>query len=187
MVGPRRYRVPKDARLEYRPGEYVPAGAVLWAGIVKAGDHVFVDKVRWNFVQPKRGEIMVFSTAGVAGLPPGTHYIKRMSALPLETVSIDPPHLLIDGEIVNTPEAIQRIASRENGYGGYKLVAPGSPGLLRSPRDEFRLGPAEYFAMGDNTGNSRDSRYWGAVPQQNLVGPAFAVYWPLSSRWGRAR
>jgi signal peptidase I len=41
--------------------------------------------------------------------------------------------------------------------------------------------------MGDNTRNSRDGRYWGAVPQANLVGPAFMVYWPVSRRWGLIR
>ena len=45
----------------------------------------------------------------------------------------------------------------------------------------------EYFALGDNTRNSRDGRYWGPVPQKNLVGPALLVYWPLSKRWGLAR
>ena len=44
----------------------------------------------------------------------------------------------------------------------------------------------EYYAMGDNTGNSRDSRYWGPVPERNLLGPACLVYWPFTSpRFGR--
>ncbi|HNT87073.1 MAG TPA: S26 family signal peptidase, partial [Candidatus Hydrogenedentes bacterium] len=45
------------------------------------------------------------------------------------------------------------------------------------PRDEVRLGAGEYFALGDNITNSRDSRYWGTVPERNLLGPACLVYW----------
>jgi signal peptidase I len=42
------------------------------------------------------------------------------------------------------------------------------------------LGEREYYALGDNTGNSRDSRYWGPVPEEKLLGPAAIVYWPFT-------
>jgi signal peptidase I len=181
-VAGRKFRVPKRARINFAPGEYVPAGSVLWAGKRVAGDHVFVDKVRWNLRRPHRGEVMVFDTRGIHELPPDTHYIKRMAGLPGERVGIDPPALLVDGEPVRTPRVIARIAGREPGYAGYQLAEGGTASCLRTSRDTFDLDATQYFALGDNTRNSRDSRYWGAVPRENLVGPALMIYWPFLRR-----
>jgi signal peptidase I len=82
-----------------------------------------------------------------------------------------------------------RIADQAPGYeAGYQLVDPRTAGsdpcYLASPNQKVLLGPGEYLALGDNTTNSRDSRYWGPVRQRNLVGPACLVYWPFSKRWG---
>ena len=49
------------------------------------------------------------------------------------------------------------------------------------------VAPRSYFALGDNSANSLDSRYWGFVPEQNVVGRGFFVYWPFSSHWGFVR
>jgi len=184
-VGPRRYRIPKSAQLQFRPGQHVPKGAVLWAGTMTTGDHVFVDKMRWNFCGPRRGQVIVFSTQGIPDIPEGTHYIKRLIGMPDETISIDPPTVLADGEPILEPNAIARIARREPGYmSGFTLPDKGDP-ILRESSDTIEMGPDEFFVLGDNTRNSRDGRYWGTVPRENLVGPAFMIYWPfLSRRWG---
>lgn len=209
-----RYYVPNDAmfqrrELHVRPDEmagryaapghvaigHAVAGDVLWSGLVTAGDFVFVNRWAWNFRLPRRGEVMVFSTTGIQGLPQGTHYIKRMCGLPNETLAVHPPDLIIDGRAVYEPAAIARVARKERlpwedtSYAGYQVIGNHSsddPRALRTADDSIHLGPAEYFAMGDNTGNSRDSRYWGPVPEHNLLGPATLVYWPFTSpRWGR--
>ena len=184
-VGPRRYTIPKGARLRFKPGQHVPKDAVLWAGTMTTGDHVFVDKLRWYFCGPRRGQVIVFSTQGIPEIPEGTHYIKRLIGLPSETISIDPPNVLIDGVPILEPDAIGRIARREPGYmSGFTLPDSGDP-ILREPLDTIETGPDEFFVLGDNTRNSRDGRYWGTVPRENLVGPAFMIYWPfLSGRWG---
>ncbi|MFO7871017.1 MAG: signal peptidase I [Kiritimatiellia bacterium] len=195
-VGARIYRLPKDAEL--RPGavtgEYVSAGTVLWRGITVTGDHVFVDKVRWNFAKPARGNVIVFATDGIPALPPHTHYIKRLIGLPGENVRIVPPNVLINGKVLRRPPAIARIASTM-GYrpaGGHYSHAPEDI-PLRSPADILQIPGKRYFALGDNTSNSKDGRIWGTVPEESLVGPAFMVYWPFlsykpatgtSSRWG---
>ena len=188
-IGSRRYDIPKDGATGLT--QYITKGTVLWQGLKIAGDHVFVNKVKWNFQRPKRGQIMVFNTDNIEGLPPKTHYIKRMVGMPGETVSIDPPYLMIDGEAHLETEPIRRITEKENGYLGYQLVSLRTSDprkhQMRTTRDKLKLGEREYCAMGDNTGNSRDSRYWGAVPEDNLVGPAFAIYWPFSARWGFAK
>jgi signal peptidase I len=178
-------------------GVDLPAGTTLWSGVVTTGDFVFVNRWSWNFRRPRRGEVMVFATTGINGITPGTHYIKRMCGLPNEVLSIDPPNLLIDGEVVRTPHAIARVAGREklaswaDPYAGYSVIgdrgAPeGNEHPLRRAGDFISLGADEYFAMGDNTGSSYDSRYWGPVPERNLIGPGAMVYWPFASpRWGR--
>jgi signal peptidase I len=191
-----RYRIPRTAVLKYRVGDYVEKGAILWSGIRTAGDHIFVDKVSWNFRKPNRGEIMVFTTTGIKKLEANfardrkgkiisTHYIKRMCGVPGDKLSINPPKLFIEGKEVMEPDTIRREIEQRPGYAGYQL-APG--GLyLTSVEDTVQLKEKEYWAMGDNTRNSRDSRYWGPVPAKNLVGPAALVYWPFSKRWGRAK
>lgn len=189
-VGARLVKVPSLTGFRVRPGDLVAEGQVIWSGVHTAGDHLLVNKVIWNFRHPRRGEIMVFNTDRIPTLPANTHYIKRLSALPGETISIDPPFLKINGEKVMSPPQVARIANREPGYAGYQLVDPRAWGsascFLRTPDDSVKLGEGEFFALGDNTGNSRDSRYWGTVKQSNMVGPALAVYWPFSKRWGLA-
>ncbi|MEI8243724.1 MAG: signal peptidase I [bacterium] len=172
-----------------------PAGQLLWSGVVTEGDFVFVNRWAWNFRLPRRGEVMVFSTRDIRGLPEGTHYIKRMCGLPGEVLSIHPPELWIDGAAVYEPHAIARIARREKlaawapPYAGYRTVGEVDARYaraLRTPEDSIQLSADEYFAMGDNTPNSLDGRYWGPVPRRNLLGPATLVYWPFGSRrWGR--
>jgi signal peptidase I len=178
-------------------GVTLPAGELLWSGVVTSGDQVFVNRWIWNFRAPRRGEVMVFSTQDIPTLPPNTHYIKRMCGLPGETLSIHPPELWIDGHAVTEPHTIGRVARKERlapwapPYGGYRVTGHMSderspPPALPTAESVFHLAPDQYFAMGDNTGNSLDSRYWGAVPRRNLLGPAAAVYWPFASRrWGR--
>ncbi len=190
------YRIPLALAVELyaRSSEppYITKGTVLWRGIRKSGDHVFVDRLRWNLRPPKRGQIVVFNTDNIPGLQPKMHYIKRLVGLPNERLSIRPPDLLIDGQPCLEPESIARIARQDPGYAGYQLVDGLPPQaditgheMLRT-RDVTELGPDDFFALGDNTRNSRDGRYWGPVPRENLVGPAVVIYWPFTKRWGFA-
>ena len=205
QVGGRPYHIPSDAVSE-RPqpfvkklqiGQPLASGERLWSGVVHAGDHVFVNRIVWNFRKPRRGEVMVFSTTGVTGLPPYTHYIKRMVGLPNETISIRPPQLVVNGEPVSEPYTIGRIVRKEaaprhegnySNYLGYSLIgnipANHAPAKhpLRFESDSVALASDEYLGFGDNTGNSYDGRYWGTVPAKNLLGPGAVVYWPFTSK-----
>ncbi|MCE9615608.1 MAG: signal peptidase I [Lentisphaerae bacterium] len=191
IVGSHRYRIPSRAPLRLSPNQFLPKGTVLWRGVRVAGDHVFVDRVRWNVSAPRRGQIVVFNTDDIPTLPPKTHYIKRLVGLPNELVSIEPPNLVINGAVTSNPKPIARIENQEPGYAGYRLVDPKTDSeplqwAMRRSTDVLNLGPDDFFALGDNTQNSRDGRYWGSVPRRNLVGPAVFVYWPFSRRWGLA-
>jgi signal peptidase I len=184
-VAGHKFNIPSDVKL--LEGKDIYSGEVLWEGDVYTGDHVFVNKLIWNFSKPKRSQIMVFKTTGIEGLVPNIFYIKRMVGLPNEEISITPPYLMINDKPVDNYFGIDREESQEGLYAGYQLIAPNHQGILHTSTDKIITGESEYVAMGDNTRNSLDGRYWGTVPQKNLVGTQFLVYWPISSRWGITR
>jgi signal peptidase I len=169
-------------------GDDVVFGQLLASGIRVTGDHIFVDKVSWNFRMPARGEIMVFKTAGINHLQIKTneHYVKRMVGLPCEFLSIKPPNILINGQKATDSRWVNRVENHRDGYDGYQLggrdyrVAD----YLARFTNNIVLGKDQYFACGDNQYNSLDSRYWGPVERKNLVGPAVFIYWPVSRHWG---
>jgi signal peptidase I len=194
-IGTRQYLLPKDARnaIESRANDYIYSGTVLWEGMVKAGDHVLVDKMTWNYRKPKRGDVIVFRTDGIAGLMPKTHYIKRLVGLPGESLSISPPGLCVNGTALDAPQSIAAISRRLPPHDRPPYNAGYTPPLgpearyLRSPDEHYAIPDRQYFALGDNTANSRDSRYWGTVSETNMVGRAVFVYWPFVGRWGPIR
>jgi len=176
------YDLPRFVPPLKHPGEHVSAGDALWSGVITDGDHLFAERLSYRFGKPKRGDIVVFRTKGIESLPPDTFYIKRVAGLPGERIRIEPPFLIVNDQKVTAPEIFNTISSASGGYAGFQVAAHGAPigGLLTKPTDEVTLGPDEYFVLGDNTGNSRDSRYWGAVPQKNIIGRATRIYWPFT-------
>ena len=187
------FRRPVGLKGGKKIGESVKPGDVLWSGVVVSGDFVFVNRWKWNFSHPTRGEVMVFSTSGITALQQGTHYIKRMTGLPNETLQIKAPNLIVNGEVVTEPMRIGQISRKEKvkewpkspAYAGFnpsgtrQVSLPGRS--LADETDTVTLKGNQYYAMGDNSFNSFDSRYWGPVPERNLLGPATVVYWPFTS------
>lgn len=177
---------------EVRPGRVYTAGEPIVHGYIQAGDQIFCDRLTYAFRKPRASDVFVFITTGIQriemSLPPGESsqfYVKRLAALPGQTLRIDPPQLFINGEIASQPP-FQRVMSACEGYRGYSNRCDFGPLplYLSSPSDEFTVPPHSYFALGDNSFNSSDSRYWGVVPEQNVIGRALFVYWPFSKRWG---
>jgi len=181
---------------EYRKGESVVRLKV------QAGDHLFVDRLTYNFRAPKRGEIAVFATAGTRIPQQDQFYIKRLVAVGGEKVQIgDDRHLIIDGRRLDasTPH-FENVYSfdpskppQESEYSGHVndtvAVRLGRPRgqfapLFPNQEEVFTLPPDTYMVMGDNTMNSFDSRAWGEFPATNIIGKSFFVYWPITSRFG---
>ena len=77
----------------------------------------------------------------------------------------------------------ERVMGAQGDYHGYTNPMLGAQ-YLTSPEATFTVPPHSYFAMGDNSGNSSDSRYWGPLPQQNMMGRGLFVYWPFLPHWG---
>lgn len=180
---------------EVRPGRIYEPGESIVRGYIQAGDQIFCDRLTYAFRKPRASDVFVFITTGIQRiemtLPPGAssqYYVKRLAGLPGQTLRIDPPQLFINGEIA-TQSPFQRVMSSCEGYRGYanKCDYGPSPTYLSSPLDQFTVPPQNYFALGDNSYNSSDSRYWGVVPEQNVIGRALFVYWPFSQRWGLIR
>ena len=130
-------------------------------------DRVLANRFIYDFESPHRGQIVVFNTPPKAAVEcgEGGTFVKRLIGLPGDTVSYggSPLQLRVNGNVV--PEHYIS-PSRQGGTTGTWHVPKG-----------------EYFFMGDNRAQSCDSRRWGPVPFQNLIGPIFAIYWPPTRIW----
>lgn len=165
-----------------------------------SGDHLFVDRVTYNFRRPSRGEIIVFDTKGIAGMSEDQHgqfYIKRLVALGGERVSIgDDRHLRINGTRLDrsTPhfEGVYSFQpsdaptdSRYSGHANGRVMDPFSARYFPDGNTEFNVPTNHYMVMGDNTVSSYDSRGWGPFPRENVIGRAWLVYWPPGAQGNR--
>jgi signal peptidase I len=169
------------------PGRTYRRGDIIARGAVDTGDQVFVDKFSYNFVKPHRGDVFVFRTNHIAGIREDPEagspfYIKRLAGLPGDNLRIDPPFLYIN-EKKAEGYGFARVMEAKPPYRGY---GPGHD-YLSGPNRSFTVPPDGYFALGDNSYNSYDSRYWGPVPEGNLVGRGLFVYWPFNRHWGLIR
>jgi len=156
---------------------------------LQVGDYILVNKYTYgirlpvlrtkvlSLNEPQRGDVMVF-------FPPhmnDTYFIKRVVGLPGDTVTYRNKRLSVNGETV----ALQPVAELPTGKERYQLglEALGEANHLmqvdamRPARDfSVLVKPGHYFMMGDNRDNSSDSRIWGQVPEQDIVGKAFAIW-----------
>ncbi|MCC7373934.1 MAG: signal peptidase I [Verrucomicrobiales bacterium] len=181
------------------PGQPFKKGEVLLRLKDSAGDHLFVDRVTYNFRPPRRGEIIVFETRGIRALPQDQFYIKRLVALGGETVRLgDDRHLVINGQRLDgTTPHFEKVYGKmgppaESQYSGHvngtiAETTGRDRGLARyflNNQAEVNLPKGRYMVMGDNTLNSYDSRGWGDFAQTNVVGRYCFVWWPFTDRWG---
>lgn len=184
------YASPETLRNDFKvsPGRQYRKGEVIARGAVDTGDQVFVDKFSYNFVKPHRGDVFVFRTDNIFGIPvdpvtgDNSFYIKRLAGLPNDTLRIDPPLLYVNGKVAEG-YGFGRVMSAKPPYHGY---ATGRD-YLADPTKPYAVPPQQYFALGDNSYNSLDSRWWGPVPEENLVGRGLLVYWPFNRHWGLIR
>ena len=155
-----------------------------------------MDKLTYHFRSPRRDDVFVFRTTGIAGIgmsDPNVRsqfYIKRLAGVPGDTLRIAAPELFINSRRAEG-FGYGRVMSgtRNQSHQGYRGYAnQPSPALhLTSPSETFTAPTDGYIALGDNSYNSADSRYWGPVPARNVVGRGFLVYWPFTRHWGVIR
>lgn len=184
-----------DAQAERRASgsgsTYVTKGQLLARGTLDTGDNVLVNKFSYHFRRPTRGEVFVFTTKNISaiGVPAeqgSQHYIKRLAGVPGDDLAVESPLLKINGQVAEEP-GFKRVmtgtfSAPQNGYRGY-----GPARSVGGSYEHVLLRDKQYFALGDNSYNSSDSRVWGVVPEQNIVGPALFCYFPLGRNWGLIR
>ncbi|HXC01074.1 MAG TPA: signal peptidase I [Opitutaceae bacterium] len=172
-------------------GQAVSAGGRVLSFDVRAGDMLFVDRFSYHFVRPKVGSGFVFRTDIIPGLQDGTveadtYFIKRLVGVPGDTLEIREPVLYRNGQPITGATIFEKEFKQIDGYPGYRNRAPGNFDqiYLTKPGDTVTVPAGDYFACGDNSSNSKDSRYWGFVPAAAVVGRPLFVYYPFTSRWG---
>ena len=127
----------------------------------RVSDRVIANRLVYRFHAPERGDIIVFKApaSAAAACDAGGTLIKRIVGLPGEQVSMENGHVLINGARLREPYLAPAYRARESGD------------WPRSPR-------TGYFVLGDNRAMSCDSRRWGVVPRENIIGRADLRYWP---------
>jgi signal peptidase I len=125
-------------------------------------DRVLANRFVYHLCDPRRGDLVVFDTPPEALTRCGASgtFVKRLVGLPGETISEQGGVIFVDGKRLAEP-----------------YVRPGS---RDSQSGRWKVAPGHYFMLGDNRVSSCDSRVWGAVPRENLIGTVFATYWPLT-------
>lgn len=144
---------------------YRVQGPSMEAGL-QDNELLLVNSLGYIFTQPSRGDVIVFHCEDNCrgNSPIHNDYVKRIIGIPGDTVTITANAVIVDGKTLHEP---------------YIQVTPGAsenPVVLQK-----KLGPGQYFVMGDNRLNSNDSRFWGSVPRQDIVGKVVLVFWPANA------
>lgn len=132
---------------------YIPSESMV--PTFEVGDRVFVNKFIYRFRDPKQGEIVVFKS--IEGEQ--EDLIKRVVGVPGDTITLSNGMLLVNGVAKDEP------------YVNHQLPDPSSFGPITVPEGKV-------FVLGDNRANSRDSRFFGPLPVQDVEGEAFVIFWP---------
>jgi signal peptidase I len=144
----------------------VPSGAM--APAICAGDQVMMEGISYLVRHPRRGDIVVFKTDGIAAFSPPTILVERIAGEPGEHVNIS------DGKLyVNDAHAALNNEKGEITY-FFPRFSEKYPG-----KSEVTVPDGHYFMLGDNSMNSYDSRFWGCVPRKNIIGRISFCYWPV--------
>jgi len=156
------YRIPSASMEPTLHCAHEHAGDGCEAG---RSDRVLANRFIYRFRSPHRREIVVFNTPKAAkqDCGEGGTFVKRLIGLPGERVHEDADGFIwIDRHKLNEPYISAHRRSQDTEFRG----------------ESWRVPRGEYFFMGDNRGQSCDSRRWGPVPRNDLIGPVFATYWP---------
>jgi len=127
------------------------------------GDYLIIDEISYRFRQPQRGEVVVFKYPQ----NPSQRYIKRIIGLPGETIEI------LNGKVMISKEGSELMVLNESNYLPSHLQTPGNT--------QVELAENEYFVLGDNRISSSDSRRWGPLPRENIIGRVFFRAWPFTA------
>lgn len=159
---------------------YIPSGSM--EPTLKIGDKVLVDKLSYHLHSVHRGDVIVFKKPADDYSPGVTDLIKRVIGLPGETISMTGGQVYIDGKLLKQPWITRAALSAQQPDVTNELDGNGAFVCAnRTVLQDFCVIPkGDYYVMGDNRGDSEDSRYIGPISGKLIVGRAFMVVWPLS-------
>lgn len=166
----------------FNTGKIFQTGQTIASFSIFSGDALFVDRMSYHFVRPQIGDAIVFRTGNIPGLqdprygPPegDKYYIKRMAGEPGDQLEIKDHVLYRNGEPISGSEAFAKNAQQIDGFKGYI-----NRGLLDIDHT-FVIPEDHVMGLGDNSGNSRDSRDFGSIPREEVIGRALFRYYPFS-------
>jgi signal peptidase I len=139
------------------------------------GDRVLVNRLMYHFRDPQRGDVVVFTW------PVNRKYvfIKRIIGVPGDTISLTDGQVYVNGARIDEP-----YVRTVHGVPVPTEPAPATAGTTMSQpwslQQPYKVPEGKYFMMGDNRIESDDSRDWGPVPADDLIGESFMIYWPLT-------
>lgn len=184
-------------------GKKVRKGDTILAFDILSGDLLFVDRMTYNFIPPKVGDGFVFRTGEIKSqkMQEATggvsqYYVKRLVGVPGDTLEIKEPVLYRNDKPITGSSAFDGNARRDGLYPGYQNAgnesAVGSDGQREANGGlpagaTVKVPPDSFYALGDNSPSSLDSRFWGFVPEKEAVGRPLFIYFPLTKRWGPTR
>ena len=125
-------------------------------------DYLIVDELSYHLEKPTYGDVVIFRYPK----DPSKYFIKRIIGIPGDTVKLSGARVTI----VN--------AAHPQGFELDQSFIP--EGRQSNDHSELTLGSGEYFVLGDNRKASSDSRYWGALPEENIIGRAFVRLFPIN-------
>jgi signal peptidase I len=131
------------------------------------GEYLLTDKISYKFNKPERGDVVVFKAPPAAQCPEGAgcDFIKRVIGIPGDSVEVRDNLVWVNGQAIDEPYLDEEVQTRPGAFT--------ANGMVTVPTNE-------YMVMGDNRPHSSDSRVWGPVPFENIVGKVFFRYWPPS-------
>ncbi len=181
-------KIQYDGRFGYvKTGKQFRAGDPVLSFDILTGDALFVDRISYHFVRPEVGDAIVFKTENIPSTNDNKYYIKRLVGVPGDELQVKAPKLYRNGALITGAKAFARNAAREGNYAGYSYKTLTNRDYLNNPDAKVTIPDNNYFAMGDNSPRSSDSRKWGFVPKKEMVGRALLIYYPFTRRWGFAK
>jgi len=172
-------------------GRSVRAGEPIVRFDIVTGDQLFVDRVSYNFVRPRPGQGFVFRTDNIPDIARAygdQYFIKRLVGVPGDSIEIREPMIYRNGAPISGSEAFELNGRRAGPYQGYSnAVHEDTRFNLLFAGEAVTVPEHGYLALGDNSHNSFDGRFWGYVPYKDVVGRPLFIYYPFTRRWGTAK
>ena len=173
----------------------IPTGSMQESLLI--GDHLLVDKLAYSphgavgkhllpYQDVERGDIIVFRYP----VDLEQTFVKRVVGIPGDRIRLENRQLYVNGHSVDEPYVVRKTPYVDHYRDNFP--ATGEPNLQANPRvlnllrnhvvdGQVVVPPDSYFAMGDNRDQSLDSRYWGFVPRENIIGKPLVIYWSFDA------